>query len=282
VWQAGGATALFIAEFGAAGYAIAGPAIFAGLTLFDFQRLRQTEDIRTAPLLAASIFLDILNVFLLFLSIFDRGNQRGKGRSVRAPMPSPVPRVPEEVAPLAAASVRARPGGATERGHRRQLPVWGYLEGRLERLPIEGSELTREEAERLSLEGHVRHRLTQVVERELRELPVGGLDETMREIRHQKAGVRCPASRAPGQLAYEARVCGVPASPEDERPRLRVARRRRPPCCFEEQRNMGFVQYVTGVERGRAVPSPENGMETGHDWVERAEDVDPSAPARGC
>ena len=109
VWEAGGATALFIAGFGAAGYAtrrdlsrlarslfwallaliafgivlvfvqipggaliyaIAGLAIFAGLTLFDFQRLRQSKDIRTAPLLAASIFLDVLNVFLLFLSIF--------------------------------------------------------------------------------------------------------------------------------------------------------------------------------------------------------------------
>jgi hypothetical protein len=46
------------------------PVIFAGLILFDFQRLRQRKDIRTAPLLAASIFLDILNVFLLFLSIF--------------------------------------------------------------------------------------------------------------------------------------------------------------------------------------------------------------------
>jgi hypothetical protein len=33
-------------------------------------RLRRTEDIRTAPLLAASTFLDILNVFLLFLSTF--------------------------------------------------------------------------------------------------------------------------------------------------------------------------------------------------------------------
>lgn len=111
VWLAGGATALFMAGLGAAGYAIrrdltplarwffwalialiafgivllfveipggalifaiAGLVIFAGLTLFDFQRLRQTEDIRTAPLLAASIFLDILNVFLLFLSIFGR------------------------------------------------------------------------------------------------------------------------------------------------------------------------------------------------------------------
>ena len=113
VWLAGGATALFVAGLGAAGYAIrrdltplarwffwalialiafgivllfveipggaliyaiAGLVIFAGLTLFDFQRLRQTEDIRTAPLLAASIFLDILNVFLLFLSIFGRND----------------------------------------------------------------------------------------------------------------------------------------------------------------------------------------------------------------
>lgn len=111
VWQAGGATALFIAGFGAAGYAtrrdlsglarsffwalvaligfgivlvfvqipggaliyaVAGLVIFAGLTAFDFQRLRRTRDIRTAPLLAASIFLDVLNVFLLFLSFLGR------------------------------------------------------------------------------------------------------------------------------------------------------------------------------------------------------------------
>jgi FtsH-binding integral membrane protein len=113
VWQAGGATALFIAGFGAAGYAtrrdlsslarllfwalfalivfgivlifvriphgaliysILGLVIFAGLTMFDFQRLRRTKDIRTAPLLAASIFLDALNVFLFFLQIFGRNN----------------------------------------------------------------------------------------------------------------------------------------------------------------------------------------------------------------
>ena len=113
VWEAGGATALFIAGFGAAGYAtrrdltplarvffwallalivfgivlvfvqipggaliyaIAGLVIFAGLTLFDFQRLRTTQDIRSAPLLAASIFLDVLNVFLLFLSIFSNSD----------------------------------------------------------------------------------------------------------------------------------------------------------------------------------------------------------------
>jgi FtsH-binding integral membrane protein len=111
VWQAGGATALFIAGFGAAGYAtrrdlsalaracffalialiifgivmifvnipggdliyaILGLVIFAGFTMFDFQRLRRLNDVKAAPLLAASIFLDILNVFLLLLSIFGR------------------------------------------------------------------------------------------------------------------------------------------------------------------------------------------------------------------
>jgi uncharacterized protein len=113
LWQAGGATALFIAGFGAAGYAtrrdlsglgrlcfwallalivlgivlifvhipygdliysILGLVIFAGLTMFDFQRLRRSKDIQSAPLLAASIFLDALNVFLFFLRIFSRNN----------------------------------------------------------------------------------------------------------------------------------------------------------------------------------------------------------------
>jgi modulator of FtsH protease len=113
VWQAGGATALFIAGFGAAGYAtrrdlqplarfffwalialivfgivtifvripngsliyaVLGLVVFAGFTMIDFQRLRKSKDIRVAPLLAASIFLDILNVFLFFLSIFGRRN----------------------------------------------------------------------------------------------------------------------------------------------------------------------------------------------------------------
>jgi modulator of FtsH protease len=53
-------------------YAIAGLVIFAGFTMYDFQRLRKTKDIRAAPLLAASIFLDVLNVFLLLLSLFNR------------------------------------------------------------------------------------------------------------------------------------------------------------------------------------------------------------------
>jgi len=113
VWLAGGATALFIAGFGAAGYAtrrdlsalgrmcffalialivfgivlifvriphgslvfsVLGLVIFAGLTMFDFQRLRRANDMNSAPLIAASIFLDVLNVFLFFLRIFSRSN----------------------------------------------------------------------------------------------------------------------------------------------------------------------------------------------------------------
>jgi modulator of FtsH protease len=109
LWQAGGATALFITALGAAGYAtrrdltaiarvcfwallalivlglvlvfvhipgadlaysVLGLVIFAGFTMFDFQRLRTSRDAASAPFLAASIFLDVLNVFLFFLTIF--------------------------------------------------------------------------------------------------------------------------------------------------------------------------------------------------------------------
>jgi FtsH-binding integral membrane protein len=111
LWQAGGATALFIGALGSAGYAtrrdlsglaracfwallalilfgvvtifvripggsviysIIGLVIFAGFTLVDFQRLRRSQDRASAPVLAASIFLDILNVFLFFLNLFGR------------------------------------------------------------------------------------------------------------------------------------------------------------------------------------------------------------------
>jgi FtsH-binding integral membrane protein len=114
LWKAGGATALFIAGFGAAGYAtrrdlaplariaffallalivfgivlifvhiphaqlaysVLGLAIFAIFTMFDFQRLRRSQNLNAAPLIAASIFLDILNVFLFFLSIFSGGRR---------------------------------------------------------------------------------------------------------------------------------------------------------------------------------------------------------------
>lgn len=113
LWQAGGATALFVAGFGAAGYAtrrdlnvlaryafwallaligfsivlifvsipngaliyaVLGLVIFAALIAIDFQRLRRSTDSDSAPLLAASIFLDILNVFLFFVQIFTGGS----------------------------------------------------------------------------------------------------------------------------------------------------------------------------------------------------------------
>jgi modulator of FtsH protease len=109
VWQAAGATALFMAACGTYGYAtrrdlgivgrvsffallgliivsivlifiripgadlayaIIGLVIFAGLTMFDFQRLRRSRDLTSAAFIAASIFLDALNVFLFFLRIF--------------------------------------------------------------------------------------------------------------------------------------------------------------------------------------------------------------------
>ncbi|MGA2835227.1 MAG: Bax inhibitor-1 family protein [Acidimicrobiales bacterium] len=111
LWQAGGATALFMVGLGALGYgsrrdlsalgrisfwalvalvllgiilifvqipngdviySVLGLVVFAGLTLYDFQRLRRTRDVESAPMMAASIFLDILNVFLFFLNLFDR------------------------------------------------------------------------------------------------------------------------------------------------------------------------------------------------------------------
>jgi FtsH-binding integral membrane protein len=109
LWEAGGATALFVGAFGTFGYltkrdlavwrrisfigllvlllagivlifvhiphasliwAILGLVIFAGLTAGDFQRLRRSQNLNSAPLIAASIFLDILNVFFFFLRIF--------------------------------------------------------------------------------------------------------------------------------------------------------------------------------------------------------------------
>jgi len=55
---------------GALLYSLLGLVIFGGFTLVDFQRLRRNSDATVAPLLAASIFLDILNVFMFFLRIF--------------------------------------------------------------------------------------------------------------------------------------------------------------------------------------------------------------------
>jgi len=112
LWQAAGATGAFVAALGAGGYAtrrdlsnwvrglfwslialivfgivaifvsiphvnviyaIAGLVIFGGFTVVDFNRLRGSG-IESAVPIAANIFLDIFNVFLLFLQLF--GDER--------------------------------------------------------------------------------------------------------------------------------------------------------------------------------------------------------------
>ena len=50
-------------------YALLGLVIFAGLVMYDFQRLCVRNEVDSAPLLAASIVLDLLNVFQFFLSL---------------------------------------------------------------------------------------------------------------------------------------------------------------------------------------------------------------------
>jgi len=111
VWQAAGATALFVGGLGATGYAIrkdlsggyrflfvallalivfgfigllvsmphasiiyavAGLVIFGGYTVLDFNRMRRAGMEEVVPL-AAGIFLDVLNIFLFFLRIFGGG-----------------------------------------------------------------------------------------------------------------------------------------------------------------------------------------------------------------
>jgi len=113
VYQSAAATALFIGAFGSYGYAtrrdlsgwarglfwmllaligfgivmifinipggqliysILGLGIFAAYTMFDFNRLKRAGQQSAIPL-AASIFLDIFNVFLFFLQIFGGSNR---------------------------------------------------------------------------------------------------------------------------------------------------------------------------------------------------------------
>jgi FtsH-binding integral membrane protein len=54
-------------------YALVGLAIFGGYTIVDFNRLRRAGTEEAIPL-AAGIFLDVLNVFLLFLRLFARSS----------------------------------------------------------------------------------------------------------------------------------------------------------------------------------------------------------------
>ena len=111
LWQAAGATAAFVGALGSYGYAtrrdlstwartlfwallglivlglvlifvsiphahviyaVAGLAIFGAFTIFDFNRLRRSTP-AGAVTIAASIFLDIFNVFLLLLQLFGGG-----------------------------------------------------------------------------------------------------------------------------------------------------------------------------------------------------------------
>jgi modulator of FtsH protease len=115
VYQATGATAAFVGGFGAYGYAtrrdlsswartlfwallglivfgliamfvaiphaniiycVAGLAIFGAFTMFDFNRLRRMNNMMGSVPIAASIFLDIFNVFLFMLSLFGGGGNR--------------------------------------------------------------------------------------------------------------------------------------------------------------------------------------------------------------
>ena len=113
LWQAAGATALFVAGCGAYGYAtsrdlsswarglfwallalivfgivaifvaipsaniiyaVAGLGIFGAFTIFDFNRLRRAGQAEAVPI-AASIFLDVFNIFLLLLTLFGGENE---------------------------------------------------------------------------------------------------------------------------------------------------------------------------------------------------------------
>ncbi|HEY4830645.1 MAG TPA: Bax inhibitor-1 family protein [Solirubrobacteraceae bacterium] len=109
LWQAAGATGGFVAALGAGGYAtrrdlsvyarfffwallalivfgvvaifvaiphaniiycVLGLVIFGGFTVIDFNRLRNNPNMASAVPIAASIFLDIFNIFLFFLQLF--------------------------------------------------------------------------------------------------------------------------------------------------------------------------------------------------------------------
>ena len=113
LYQAAGSTAIFVAALGSYGYAtrrdlsswartlfwallallvfglvtlfiaipgadliwsIAGLIIFGGFTIFDFNRLRATNMAGSVPI-AASIFLDVFNIFLFFLRLFGGGGR---------------------------------------------------------------------------------------------------------------------------------------------------------------------------------------------------------------
>ena len=113
LWQAGGATALFVGALGSYGYAtrrdfsnwarslfwlliglivfgivlifvnipggqqiyaVLGLVLFGAYTIFDFNRLRRANMDQSVPI-AVGIFLDVVNIFLFFLTIFGGGRR---------------------------------------------------------------------------------------------------------------------------------------------------------------------------------------------------------------
>jgi modulator of FtsH protease len=57
-------------------YCVLGLGIFGAFTVFDFNRLARTSNMNAAAPIAASIFLDVFNVFLFMLSLFGGGGNR--------------------------------------------------------------------------------------------------------------------------------------------------------------------------------------------------------------
>lgn len=71
--------------------------------------------------------------------------------------------------------------------------------------PCEGAELTTCQSHRVSLDGHVRHGLSQAVASELAVVPVRVLDPDVTQIDHEQGGGRAHAEDAVRQRSMDAR-----------------------------------------------------------------------------
>jgi FtsH-binding integral membrane protein len=56
-------------------YCVLGLVVFSGVTVYDFNRLSHRGSYQNAALIAANIFLDILNIFLFLLRLFGGGRR---------------------------------------------------------------------------------------------------------------------------------------------------------------------------------------------------------------
>ena len=68
-------------------YSVLGLVVFGGFTIFDFNRLRRADMASAVPI-AASIFLDIFNVFLFMLRLFGGGNGQLRRRLAGSAVPA--------------------------------------------------------------------------------------------------------------------------------------------------------------------------------------------------